>query len=119
MSGSQAEPSLAFTWNVLSEDIHGLTGSGLSDPYQTHKLTEMFESFVPMPYQFNKSINAGDVGTIGIILDVFQATKLTERKNEVAVPSFGFSVQELRVLHPLREYAMAHQEENMDFHLSG
>jgi len=37
----------------------------------------------------------------------------------VAVPSSGFSVQELRVLHPLQEHVMAHQEENMDFHLSG
>ena len=78
---------------LLSEDLHGLSGLGLTDPYQTYKPLEMFESFVPTSYQFKKVINAGDVGTIGIIPYVFQATKLNGRKNEVPIPSSGFSVQ--------------------------
>ena len=101
LSGGPAEPSLASSWTVLSEDIHALSSSGLSDPYQNYKQAEMFESFVPTSYQFKKAINAGDVGTMGIIRDVFQTTKLTGRKNEVAVPSSGFSVEEVRVSHPL------------------
>lgn len=117
--GGHAEPSLASTWMVLSEDLHGLSGSGLSDPYQTHKQAEMFESFVPASYQFKKAINAGDVGTMGVIPDVSQANKLTGRKNEAAVPSSGFSVQEVRVSHPLQEHAVAHQEGNMDPPLTG
>lgn len=119
LSGGPAEPSLASSWTVLSEDIHALSSSGLSDPYQNYKQAEMFESFVPTSYQFKKAISAGDVGTMGIIPDVFQTTKLTGRKNEVAVPSSGFSVEEVRVSHPLQEQAMAHQEGNMDPPLIG
>ena len=35
--GGPVEPSLASTWTILSEDLHGLSSSGLSDPYQTYK----------------------------------------------------------------------------------
>jgi len=117
--GGPVEPSLASTWTVLSEDLHGLSSSGLSDPYQTYKQGEMFESFVPASYQFKKAINAGDVGTTGIVPDVFQATKLTGRKNEAVVPSSGYSVQEVRVPHSLQDHDMAHQQGNMDPPLIG
>jgi hypothetical protein len=117
--GDPVEPSLASTWTVLSEDLQGLSSSGLSDLYQTYKQTEMFESFVPASYQFKKAINAGDVGTTGTVPDVFQATKLTGRKNEPVVPSSGYSVQEVRVPHSLQDHDMAHQQGNMDPPLIG
>lgn len=52
-------PSLASTWIIISEDIHDLSGSSLSGPYQTYKEADMFEYFVPASYQFKKSINVG------------------------------------------------------------
>ena len=38
---------------------------------------------------------------LGILADLVQTTRRTAIMNEVAVPSFGINVQEVRVVNPL------------------
>ncbi|XP_057871491.2 uncharacterized protein LOC131077922 isoform X1 [Cryptomeria japonica] len=103
------EPGTTSSGIFLPEDPYGLSRSGLGDSRHTYQQSDNFGSFEPTSYQFKQAPTAGDMKAVGILPDPVQATRRTAIMNEVAVPSSGINIQEVRVVNPLQESMLVDQ----------
>ena len=95
------EPVATSSGIFLLDDPYGLSSAGLNDSYQTYQENDNVGSFEPTSYLFKMVPTVGDMKDLGILADPVQTTRRTAIMNEVAVPSSGINVQEVRVVNPL------------------